>query len=276
MLTLFYTFSDFGRWYNLRQDKVLKEDENPIDFIEMERILWQVCKIKMIRLFKEKVINPSFNEYDNKFHFNLINEKLNKNFYNDFIKILIPEIVEKLKSDSIFKIGYMVKSLVDELLVLDLNESHLVEIPLKEYYPPTRTWSFGQSEDSADIGKFAEEIAEFNSRKFYSYEEINEYFKKTEGQRGVTTYYLIDRTRTVNLESFVDSIIETPTIFSEVHDLRFQMMKVPGILNVNSQTSKVFQSKLNETILEMINELVKTQNAFINCIEFKELEEFGK
>lgn len=65
-------------------------------------------------------------------------------------------------------------------------------------------------------------------------------------------------------------------IFSEVHDLRFQMMKVPGILNVNSQTSKVFQSKLNETILEMINELVKTQNAFINCIEFKELEEFGK
>ncbi|EQC85534.1 hypothetical protein LLT7_04290 [Lactococcus cremoris subsp. cremoris TIFN7] len=54
MLTLFYTFSDFGRWYNLRQDKVLKEDENPIDFIEMERILWQVCKIKMIRLFKEK------------------------------------------------------------------------------------------------------------------------------------------------------------------------------------------------------------------------------
>lgn len=276
MLTLFYTFSDFGRWYNLRQDKVLKEDEIPIDFIEMERILWQICKTKMIRLFKEKVIKPSFNEYDKKFHFNLINEKVNKNFYTDFIKLLIPEIVEKLKSDSIFKMGYMVKSLIDELLVLDLNESYLVEIPLKEYYPPSRTWSFGQSEDSADIGEFAEEFIEFNSLKFNSHEEVNEYFKKTEGQTGVTTHYLIDRTRKVNLESFVDSIIETPAIFSEIHDLRFQTMKVPGILNVNSQTSKVFQSKLNETILEMINELVKIQNAFINCIEFKELEEFGK
>ena len=53
-------------------------------------------------------------------------------------------------------------------------------------------------------------------------------------------------------------------------------MKVPGILNVNSQTSKVFQSKLNETIIGMIDELVKVQNAFINCIEFDELEEFGK
>ena len=276
MLSLFYTFADFGRWYNLRQDKILKEDEIPIDFIMMEQILWRICKTKMIRLFKEKVIKPSFDEYDEKFHFKQINEKLNKNFYTDFITILIPEIVEKLKSDSIFKMGYMVKSLVDELLVLDLKESHLVEIPLKEYYPPMRTWSFNESDDSADMRKFAEELVEFNSRKFNSHEEVNEFFKKTDGKSGVTTRYLIDGTRKVNLEAFVDMIIDTPTFFSEDHDLSSRRMKVPGILNVNSQTSKVFQSKLNETIIGMIDELVKTQNAFINCIEFDELEEFGK
>ena len=144
----------------MRQDGVLKEDKFPIDFIEMGLILWQICKTKTIRLFKEKVIKPSFDEYDKKFHFNRINEKLNKNFCTDFIDILIPEIVEKLKCDSIFKMGYMVKSLIDEILVLNLKESHLVEIPLKENYPPMRTWKFSsnQSEDSADIRGFVDEF----------------------------------------------------------------------------------------------------------------------
>ncbi|MGO3617471.1 MAG: hypothetical protein ACTIN1_04575 [Pseudolactococcus laudensis] len=94
ILALFYTFADFGRWYNLRQDGVLKEDKFPIDFIEMGLILWQICKTKTIRLFKEKVIKPSFDEFDKKFHFNRINEKLNKNFCTDFIDILIPQIVK--------------------------------------------------------------------------------------------------------------------------------------------------------------------------------------
>ncbi len=278
ILALFYTFADFGRWYNLRQDGVLKEDKFPIDFIEMGLILWQICKTKTIRLFKEKVIKPSFDEFDKKFHFNRINEKLNKNFCTDFIDILIPEIVEKLKCDSIFKMGYMVKSLIDEILVLNLKESHLVEIPLKENYPPMRTWKFSsnQSEDSADIRGFVDEFFDYNSRKYKTYNEIDDYFKKTDGKPGVTTQYSIKRTRKVNLESFVNNIIETPAWFSESHFLNFQEMKVPGILNVNSQTSKVFQSKLNETIIGMIDELVKVQNAFINCIEFDELEEFGK
>ena len=278
MLDLFYTFADFVRWYNLRQDKVLEKGEYPLDFINMERILWKICKTKMIRLFKEKVVNPSFDEYDKKFHFNRINEKLNKIFYTDFINILIPEIVEKLKCDSIFKMGYMVKCLVDELLVLDFKKSHLVEIPLKENLPPMRTWKFSshQSEESADIKEFVDEFFDYNSQKYRTYKEIDEYFKKTDGKPGVTTQYSINRTRKVNLESFVNNIIETPAWFSESHFLNFQEMKVPGILNVNSQTSKVFQLKLNETIIEMIDELVKIQNAFINCIEFDELEEFGK
>ncbi|MCI1072476.1 hypothetical protein [Lactococcus lactis] len=82
-----------------------------------------------------------FNEQDDKFYYNRINKKVNDWLNHDFSELIIPECVKKLKKNSIFKIGYMVKALIDEFLVSDLPESYLTNIPLDVYFPPTKTLS---------------------------------------------------------------------------------------------------------------------------------------
>ena len=68
LLTLYYTFADFGRWYDLRKETPQSQiEENLIDFFTMSSILWQLCKERFLSSFKEKVIYAVFNEQDEKF-----------------------------------------------------------------------------------------------------------------------------------------------------------------------------------------------------------------
>lgn len=68
LLTLYYTFADFGRWYDLRKETPQSQiEENLIDFFTMSSIIWQLCKERFLSSFKEKVIYAVFNEQDEKF-----------------------------------------------------------------------------------------------------------------------------------------------------------------------------------------------------------------
>ena len=66
----------------------------------------------------------------------------------------------------------------------------------------------------------------------------------------------------------------TPDIFHRLHDLNSKERKIPGLLTVNSQASKLFQIKVNEVYLQQIDELVRFQNIYINLIKWDELETF--
>ena len=66
----------------------------------------------------------------------------------------------------------------------------------------------------------------------------------------------------------------TPDIFDRLHELNSKERKIPGLLTVNSQASKLFQIKVNEVYLQQIDELVRFQNIYINLIKWDELETF--
>ena len=84
----------------------------------------------------------------------------------------------------------------------------------------------------------------------------------------------VDETRRVSAQSLLDSILMTPDIFDRLHDLNSNERKIPGLLTVNSQASKLFQIKVNEVYLQQIDELVRFQNIYINLIKWDELETF--
>lgn len=283
----FHIFGDFGRWYNLKQHELPDTEEDIfIDFDSMYYIFWYLSKNKIMRSFQEKVISTSFTESDNKFYFNRINEKVNRWLINDFSSVLIPDMLEKLKTDSIFKIGFLVKNLIDEFLVKNLPESFLENIPLEEYYPPVRSYRFHFEEDTSkeEIQKASEEFLRFLSqdKKQRPNETPEEFFQRIEREKFFedssivedTSESFINETRKISAEGFLNSVLDTPEVFDAIHDLNMKERKIPGILTVNSQASKLFQQKVNEVVLTIIDDLVRYQNIFINCIKWEELQDF--
>lgn len=285
ILNLAYCFADFGRWYDLKREHETKDEKETIDFLSMFQIIWRLCKRKILRSFKEKVVFSIFNEADDKFYFNRINTKFNQWLQTDFTNIIVPEMVEKLKNDSIFKMGYIVKNLIDESLVRNLPPAYLKEIPLEEFFPPVKSylfhWEEGNKTDE-NLKKFAEESFRMMNQKMKNltiedYEKMSEenFFEGVSGVTDNSTPF-VNGTRIVGAEKFIDYVINMPAFFDKLHDLNRTERKIPGILTVNSHASNLFQIKVNEVFEGIINDLVRYQNIFINCIKWEELEDFAK
>lgn len=286
LLTLYYTFADFGRWYDLRKETPQSRiEENPIDFLTMSTILWQLCKERFLASFNEKVIYSVFNEQDEKFYYNRINKKVNDWLNHDFSELIIPECIKKLKKNSIFKIGYMVKALIDEFLVSDLPESYLTNIPLDVYFPPTKHYRIEPIADKEKQEKQVKDIADkwvdsLSKIKAPVYEKD---FKKIEeenifeGIEGITDLSTPFRKgiQKITIEDFLDNLLDLPPFMNECHFLNFSEQKIPGILSVNLQATHLFQKRINEDIEGMIDNLVGIQNHFINLIVWKELSDFA-
>ncbi|WP_086443696.1 hypothetical protein [Candidatus Enterococcus lemimoniae] len=277
-----YAFADFGRWYELKQAYETADEKETIDFLSMYKIIWRLCKKKITRSFEEKLIPDVFND---KFYFNRINEKVMNWLLSDITTIIFPEMVEKLKSDSIFKMGYIVKGLIDEALVQKFSPCYLKNIPLEEFLPPIKSFHVHLEEEDRteeNMKKLAEETFRFlhASKERLSIEDLEALDKETffEGVRGVTdeSSPFVNDTRIVDAEEFIDYVMSTPTFFDKLHELNRRDRKIPGVLTVNSHASTLLQVKVNEVFEIIIDDLVRYQNIFINCIKWEELEDFAK
>lgn len=282
---LSYSFADFGRWYHLRRQNTIGTDtewkKEMVDFLSMFKILWRICKHRILRSFKEKVIHSFFNEHNHKFYFNQINEKFHKWLITDFTTIIVPEVIEKLKNNSIFKMGFMVKSLISEFLSSEPPTSYLKEIPLEEFYPPIQSFHINlKKEDRTkeNLNKLVSETTRLLNQKLenLSVEDLEKMSNEKffQGVSGVTDES--QSFRIVNAEVFLDHVISTPNFFDNIHELNLDERKIPGILTVNSHASNLLQMKISEVIEEVVDDLVRYQNVFINCIKWEELKDFAK
>ena len=273
---IFIIFGDYYRWY-----KVRKYDDNSdkdIDVVSMFKIVWALLNKKIISSFKLYVITEFFNDSEPKFNFNQINAKFNLWYAKHFVNSIIPEALSKLQTDSIFKMGFMVKDLID----VDLPESYLEDVPLEEFLLPVKSYHFNFKENLSDeeIMKVSAEIVKMTSRdntinSLEDIQRINEetFFAEFDFITDESTPF-VNGTRRVNANSLLDSILMTPDIFDRFHDLNSNERKIPGLLSTNSQASKLFQFKVNEVYLQQIDELVRFQNIYINLIKWDELETF--
>jgi hypothetical protein len=279
MLKLFYTFADFGRWYDLRKDTEKYYGDNPVDLVNMFLIIFTICEEKLTLSFTTHVINQVIKE--EKFYFNRINEKLDNWLLNDFSQIVLPEIINKLESNSIFKIGYMAKSLIDKFLVTDLPESFLDEIPIQYDIPPLKMWKLNFEEmNEVQFNEMALRMGikiEGNSIIVGNNQEgpIEELFKGIVGAELEVNGGKVG-TDKLKLDDFIRHLEEMPLDFSEIHDLNHGRWKIPGVLTVNVQASNLFQERVSNTARDMIDSLVSVQNYFINSIEQDDLKAFSK
>lgn len=277
---IFIIFRDYYRWY-----KVRKYDDNSdkdIDVVSMFKIVWALLNKKIISSFKLYVITEFFNDSEPKFNFNQINAKFNLWYAKHFVNSIIPEALSKLQTDSIFKMGFMVKDLIDNFIEVDLPESYLEDVPLEEFLLPVKSYHFNFKENLSDeeIMKVSAEIVKMTSRdntinSLEDIQRINEetFFAEFDFITDESTPF-VNGTRRVNANSLLDSILMTPDIFDRFHDLNSNERKIPGLLSTNSQASKLFQFKVNEVYLQQIDELVRFQNIYINLIKWDELETF--
>lgn len=277
---IFIIFGDYYRWY-----KVRKYDDNSdkdIDVVSMFKIVWALLNKKIVSSFKLYVITEFFNDSEPKFNFNQINAKFNLWYDKHFVHSIIPEALSKLQTDSIFKMGFMVKDLIDNFIEVDLPESYLEDVPLEEFLLPVKSYHFNFKENLSDeeIMKVSAEIVKMTSRdntinSLEDIKRINEetFFTEFDFITDESTPF-VNGTRRVNANSLLDSILMTPDIFDRFHDLNSNERKIPGLLSTNSQASKLFQFKVNEVYLQQIDELVRFQNIYINLIKWDELETF--
>ena len=277
---IFIIFGDYYRWY-----KVRKYDDNSdkdIDVVSMFKIVWALLNKKIISSFKLYVITEFFNDSEPKFNFNQINAKFNLWYAKHFVNSIIPEALSKLQTDSIFKMGFMVKDLIDNFIEVDLPESYLEDVPMEEFLLPVKSYHFNFKENLSDeeIMKVSAEIVKMTSRdntinSLEDIQRINEetFFAEFDFITDESTPF-VNGTRRVNANSLLDSILMTPDIFDRFHDLNSNERKIPGLLSTNSQASKLFQFKVNEVYLQQIDELVRFQNIYINLIKWDELETF--
>ena len=247
---IFIIFGDYYRWY-----KVRKYDDNSdkdIDVVSMFKIVWALLNKKIISSFKLYVITEFFNDSEPKFNFNQINAKFNLWYAKHFVNSIIPEALSKLQTDSIFKMGFMVKDLIDNFIEVDLPESYLEDVPLEEFLLPVKSYHFNFKENLSDeeIMKVSAEIVKMTSRdntinSLEDIQRINEetFFAEFDFITDESTPF-VNGTRRVNANSLLDSILMTPDIFDRFHDLNSNERKIPGLLSTNSQASKLFQFKV--------------------------------
>lgn len=277
---IFTIFGDYYRWYKIRRFEDISDKD--IDVVSMFKIVWALLNKKVVSSFKVQVITEFFNDSEPKFNFNQINVKFNLWYEKYFVNSIIPEFLQKLRTDSIFKMGFLVKDLIDNFIEVDLPKSYLEDVPLEEFYLPMKNYHISFKEDISDedIEKLSTEIVEMLTRDT-SINGLDD-IKRIDGEKFFTEFDFVtdesisflDETRRVSAQSLLDSILMTPDIFDRLHDLNSKERKIPGLLTVNSQASKLFQIKVNEVYLQQIDELVRFQNIYINLIKLDELETF--
>lgn len=268
---LFFIFGDYSRWYKIRQDE--KDSDQHIDWRSMFEIVWKLIKKRVVKSFQVDVVDSLF-DGKNDFHFNRINHRFELWYKKQFVQIIVPEILERLKSESVFKMGFQTNCLIDDFYEKDLPLSYLQDIPLEKYELPS-TYFPTENMSEEEVDKFREgyefifdlktaartrdEVRALNRMNFFR-EEIS--------------IPCVDETRRVNIMTFLDEIIDSPESLDCNHKLNESAQKIPGLLTVNSQVYKILHYKDNERILKEIDMLVSRQNLFLRLMKWEELGSF--
>lgn len=295
-----------GKFVNIERDFRINpiNEETVIDLFDMRDKMWLMCRKKLISSFRAEIIDKIFIKFD----YSKINSEVRQWILGQFNKGIIPDVVAKLKSNTIFKIGFMVKNLIDEFLDEDLAISFQNTIPLQmtkaEHYKinissvDLRGLSEAERIERAEIisvvmktlqkgdipdaklllyGITFSEVPETISIKEV---EIDDVINRAVNNRGIG--------RTLkNPRMFEESpIFETSDYNSQeevmaamedwYNDKHFKNQNIPGYLTNNSQIVQRLQERMNKDIHESIDRFIDIQNNLLKLLTDEELIHFSK
>lgn len=231
-------FAEFSTWYNLDMTQVSS------NFFETS---WLLIKRKLIRSFKNNVIKRIFNDINRSFKFVEINQYFERWLENDLSDNFFPEIIESLKKNTIFKIGYMVDTLMKEFIESDIP---IIENDLIPF-------NFVRAQRNSDYMPYFI-VKTKEGDKIVRKDRPNE-------KDGVYPTKLVSLNKNLNRNEFTDLVKQNIAKFGAY---------VPGILTINSRASKYIQLELNDLMLNHVKDLTEYQKYLLGLIRFSELENF--
>ena len=300
--------------FNLERDfrSTPINEDTVIDSRDMSEKLWLMCKEKMIRSFKVNVISPLFEN----FTYSTINSTIDlwiiKNFCND----IVPSVVEKMKSNSIFKLGLLSKQLLQDFIKEDLSESYQQTVPIKTTRDASieitigrrarknnKKLSVNELKEQERLYEIAMDMVKKNKRpdtellaEFEKYDILFEERPKEEYIREENIDNVIGRVisskyngRTKNHQPIFEQgypIFKVPENISDkivddlftrwYEDTHFKNQIIPGYFTNNSQIGNRLQECLNNDILNMIESIIHIQNNLLLFLTEEDLLTFAK
>ncbi|WP_088838702.1 helix-turn-helix domain-containing protein [Listeria sp. ILCC792] len=302
-----------GKFINIERDFRSKpiNDDTVIDRWDITEKMWLMCKEKCISSFQVEVIDTIFDD----FNFSTINAKVNQWINKQFNKDIVPSVVKKLKDNTIFKLGLLVKQLIQEFLEEDLSESFQTTVPVKTTRSEHINLTFDTYEKFSENPLSEEERAEKNelislafkmmqngelpddklSEKFSKYgvifEEVPEVtFTKEEDIDRVIARVISSRnngtTRNYRPTFEESPVLKTSDFNSKeemneafqqwYEDTHFNNQIIPGYFTNNSQVIHRLQEILNEDILLAIENFIHIQNNLLLFLTEEDLLAFAK
>lgn len=231
-------FAEFSTWYNLKLDQKCS-----LLFI----IPWYLIKRKLVNSFKNRVINNIFKDENSKFLFKEIDEQFTQWLNYELANIFFPEVINKLKKETIFKIGFMINFLTKEIIEPEIPILENDSIPFK-YLRLKKNLDYMTS-----VMLKTDKGVRFKRK--YSPPKNNEVRKKE----------LVPEQKILNRNDFLNYVRS---------DRGKLAGHVPGLLTVNSRASKYMQLELNDLMLNHVKEYTAYQNKLLSLIEISELEDF--
>lgn len=300
--------------FNIERDfrsKPINED-TVVDSRAMGEKLWLMCKEKIIRSFKTNVISPLFEN----FTYSTINSTVNLWITKNFCEDIVPSVVEKMKSNSIFKLGLLSKQLLQDFIKEDLPESYQQTVPIKTTRDASieiiigrnaiknnKKLSVNKLKEQQRLLKIAMDMFENDERpdsellaEFEKYDIFIKECPKKEYIREENIDSVISRVisskyngRTKALQPIFESnppIFKVPNnvsdemidkLFTRWHeDTHFNNQTIPGYFTNNSQIGNRLQEHLNNDILTMIESIIYIQNNLLLFLTEEDLLTFAK
>lgn len=280
-------------------------------FFETENFykLWLILKDSLISSFKNFIeIDRLFENFE----YRNLNQFIRRWIELEVINNIFPRAQNKLGTNKLFKIGYMVNDLINNFLDTDLPLSFQETVPLKLNKGEEIKFNFSPDSSMDDVNlnfliekrSLEKEIMKIVKTK--SFDDVpKEMIEKLENDYHTTILRLEEKDKYVegkidtilnnavllsnhNLYSNdVITILASPTFYcpdnkslEEIDQLMDDNLdillgdsvKIPGMTSNNSQILNELQKKVNQDVQNSIDTLIRLQNYLLSLLEYDEFK----
>lgn len=285
-----------------------------IDCIDMADKVWMICNQKVLNSYTEIVINHLFRSSE-PFIYSSINALTDSWIEQHLCKLIIPEIVSKMKSNTLFNLGLLTKYLLQNFIQEKLPTSFQTTIPIKITRPKEVTLKINNHEQFSDnpltdtqmkqkylllakaqtminIGNMPDDafIAKLALNNITIETKVAEEFTREEPIDSVIDRVIsakFNGPTTQEFATFEESPIfkingtlthdELDSAFTTWHeDTHFKNQSIPGYFSNNSQIMYRMQERLNANIFSMVDDIVHIQNNALKLLTEEDLLYFAK
>lgn len=279
-------------------------------FFETENFykLWLILKDSLISSFKNFIeIDRLFENFE----YRNLNQFIRKWIELEVINNIFTRAQNKLGTNKLFKIGYMVNDLINNFLDTDLPLSFQETVPLRLYKDEEIKFNFSpDSSDDLNLNFFIEkrslekEIMKIVKTKGFD-NVPKEMIEKLENEYYTTILRLEKKDKYI--EGKIDTILNNALLISnqnlcsndaitilasptfccpdnksleEIDQLMDDNLdillgdsvKIPGMTSNNSQILNELQKKVNQDVQNSIDTLVRLQNYLLSLLEYDEFK----